>query len=416
MKNPASGMQIKTLRQGFSFGWFKDESEYCVYFKDSDDEISFKEISANGEFEYMNLTRYNSSVFINCIIKDFFNSTYIKTVKDDVVGFENKFFINMIIVPTKSYLDRFVTYFPDYKFDIKKITEKNYQITITTNKTINDLLSFVNIVAMFMTIIGDELIFIEEGLIDKYIRALNSIDSPYFIKNIFKVKFLQAEKLFNKYKNKLAENRQGKKIEFQYLDAHYARRKEISKYINLQHDVIDLGCGEGYYSMFFAKKLKDGKCIYAIDIDEEQRKFVAVKAKNKELDNIIIFESIDNFVSSENFFKEKKYDVILTEVIEHMSIEDARTLINKILDTININSFIITTPNATFNKNYVDLFGNENGMRHPDHKFEMTTEEFNKFMDDIFDKKQHAYSYRFVKIGDCVDDESLTNSVVITKQ
>ena len=46
MKNPASGMQIKTLRQGFSFGWFKDESEYCVYFKDSDDEISFKEISA----------------------------------------------------------------------------------------------------------------------------------------------------------------------------------------------------------------------------------------------------------------------------------------------------------------------------------------------------------------------------------
>jgi len=42
-KNPASGMSIKSIRKGQAFAWFSNENTYNVFFKDADNDLSYKE-------------------------------------------------------------------------------------------------------------------------------------------------------------------------------------------------------------------------------------------------------------------------------------------------------------------------------------------------------------------------------------
>ncbi|WP_420871913.1 hypothetical protein [Cohnella rhizosphaerae] len=41
-KNPSTGMQLRQIRQGMAYGWYSDDSTYNVYFKDADNDISYK--------------------------------------------------------------------------------------------------------------------------------------------------------------------------------------------------------------------------------------------------------------------------------------------------------------------------------------------------------------------------------------
>ena len=54
-KNPQSGMFSKDLRKGFVYGLYSDDQTYCVYFKDSETEISYRPY----DFEYLDSSRYN---------------------------------------------------------------------------------------------------------------------------------------------------------------------------------------------------------------------------------------------------------------------------------------------------------------------------------------------------------------------
>lgn len=47
-KNPQSGMQLRPVRQGIAYGWYSDEATYNVYFKDADNEVSYKRTMARA--------------------------------------------------------------------------------------------------------------------------------------------------------------------------------------------------------------------------------------------------------------------------------------------------------------------------------------------------------------------------------
>ncbi|MNI90426.1 hypothetical protein D3C73_1479450 [compost metagenome] len=99
----------------------------------------------------------------------------------------------------------------------------------------------------------------------------------------------------------------------------------------------------------------------------------------------------------------------MTEVVEHMSQEEAGQLIRQICTQVDFDKFIITTPNADFNR-YYEL----SGFRHDDHKWEMGEEMFQRWMRDVI--KETDLQAEFVAVGDGVNDIKTTQGVILTKR
>jgi len=417
-KNPESGLTAKPLRKGVLFGYYTegDESSYNIYFKDGSDEVSFPEYEGE-EFEYLNSSRYNSASFIVSAIDEMLRSAFKSNefstpngIKKDSGGSMNTLFINMIKVKNKRYIDAFEDYFPDFKIDEELINENNYQITIRTYKSIYELLNFTSLFGIFNAIVNNEPNFIKDENIVKYIRCMNIIDAPYFLRYLFKIRFIKGMNTFNRniegfgvVKDELSKNK-NKKIEMTFGDTWQARQMAIEERLDFKNDVLEIGVGEGKYITRFNRYMKNLN-HYAIDIDNEVIEEAKRRVNNKGLKNVYFFNSTQDFLDSGN--NEGIFDVILTEVIEHMSILEAESLIKLVIDNVKFNKFIITTPNADFNKNYF-----MEGFRHQGHVFEMSSIEFKEFINKII-KDQSMFKVDFIDIGDLVDGDTPTQGCVI---
>jgi len=422
-KNPKSGLSAKNLRKGIVFGYFTegDESSYNIFFKDGSDEVSFPAYEGE-EFEYLNETRYNSASFVVSAIDEMFRSAFkspeFSTPNGDIKESEGKmssFFINMIHIKNERYIAAFEDYFPEYKVDAKLINRNNYQITITTNKTIFELLNFASLFGIFNAIVNNEPNFIGDDNIAKYIRCMNVIDAPYFLRYLFKIRFIRGMNTFNRniegfgvIKDELSKNIKSN-IEMTFGDTWQARQMAIEERLDFKNDIVDVGCGEGKYITRFSKYMK-GNDYFAIDIDDEVRADAERRVKNKGLKNVHFFKTIDELLQSEKFTTEEVVptDVVCTEVIEHMQPEAAAELIEAILKIPNINSLIVTTPDVRFNANYFMT-----GMRHDDHDFEWDNIEFQKFMSDCLGKSSKQYSSQWFGIGDVVDGITPSQGIII---
>jgi len=124
------------------------------------------------------------------------------------------------------------------------------------------------------------------------------------------------------------------------------------------------------------------------------------------VDNISTFSSLDNLIESQILDDDIAYDVLLTEVVEHMSLEEAEQLIKDILQKIKFNNFVVSTPNKHFNIHYGIA------KRHDDHKWEMTKEEFEKWVDCVVPSEK--FIKQFGGVGCMVNDQYVTSVVYIT--
>ncbi|GJM70546.1 hypothetical protein HMSSN036_27620 [Paenibacillus macerans] len=69
--NPHSGMLLRSIRKGMAYGWYTGEHTFNVYFKDADNNISYKQHEQEN-FEYLNVSRYNTPLFPLNAIGEFF--------------------------------------------------------------------------------------------------------------------------------------------------------------------------------------------------------------------------------------------------------------------------------------------------------------------------------------------------------
>lgn len=400
-KNPDSGMLIKSNRKGRLFGWYTNPETYNIYFRDSDVEVSYNQ----EDFEYMDSTRYNAPMFLVNAFHSFLNHMK-KVDESDTVGYDNTLIINQMKCKPHS-VETFKSHFPEYEFSFEEVAFHNYRIAIKTKKTIRELANLGQILAIFNALLNNDL-YITEDEIDKYLACLLVIDSPYFIRHLFKCYFLRTQGLFNQYK-KLLETSEKGKLEFEFGNNLIQRTNFIKKHLDFKSSIVDIGCGEGHYVREFAPKIdKNGLEYHAIDIDEGRLESVKRLCERKQIENVATWSSIDSFTSNDEFPCSDNSVVIMTEVIEHMNKEDAETLINKVL-TWPFKSLIITTPNKEFNHNY-QLF--EDDVRHDDHKLEFNKEEFVTLMNDLVNNSDK--SVEFFDIGDCVNNLKPTLAAIVS--
>lgn len=401
-KNPASGMMLRAIRRGMAYGWYTDAQTFNVYFKDADNEVSFKR-EEQESFEYLNVSRYNTPLFPLSAINEFFAAPLKARDERDADGWEHRFFINMVHIDRVRYIDFFETHLKDYSFALEHRAGKSYSLTISTRTSLYHLLHVVSVLCLFLSMFGNENIDISDSLLDKYIRSVQVMDAPFYIRSLFVRNFLSSRDRFAKYKAAL-ETTDRYRIRFAYGGTALQRRQYIASRLAFDKSILDVGCGEGFYALAFAGKIEGS--YYAVDIDAELLEKVNRRAEEKELDNIVTYGSVGQFLEDYNG---ERVDIILTEVIEHMSREDAGELIRQLIAQVDFDRFIVTTPNADFNV-YYEL----DGFRHEDHRWEMGEADFRRWMGEVI--RDTDLAAEFVAIGDGVNDRQTTQGVIISKR
>jgi hypothetical protein len=108
----------------------------------------------------------------------------------------------------------------------------------------------------------------------------------------------------------------------------------------------------------------------------------------------------------DEFSTQEKLNVLLTEVIEHNTLDEAKTLIKQALE-YPVNKMIITSPNVEFNQ----FYNMEKQFRHEDHVFEPTTTEFRDMIAECTAGKNCNVEYFY--LGDSINGIQPTQGCII---
>jgi 2-polyprenyl-3-methyl-5-hydroxy-6-metoxy-1,4-benzoquinol methylase len=417
-RNPNTdfGLYAKTLKNGVVIGNCITQNQYDIVFQDK------KYSYLPEESNQIDFQSYVSPLAILHITNEFFSillkskeeylAQSIKWLSKNYQEVDNEtctikvasFFIDSNWVRNEQFL--LSKYFPQVVVHHK--IGNNYELTII-GKNVFESINLLNLVAVFVHITNNYGIFtfIDDSFAEKYARVLTNIDNvPYFVFYLFIKKAIKSHQQFDLLKPVLENyfTLQNVTVDFKYGYNHQERVNYIVNRLNLENEILDVGCGEYIY---YRKLTKMGyeKTYFAIDEDpafEEMSKNVMQKLYT---DNLKYFQNLDNF---ETIYNHQKLDIILTEVIEHNSEEEAKKLIEKLM-TLNFNQIFISTPNKDFNHHY---FENPEDMRHDDHDFEMTSQEFNVFMNQF---QTIDVQLTFDQIGDSINQTCPTQICIISK-
>jgi len=106
--------------------------------------------------------------------------------------------------------------------------------------------------------------------------------------------------------------------------------------------ILDLGTGSGNFEFFFAKKVKE---IVGVDYNDEALAFIKSELNKKKISNVRLILSDIRKINTVP--KIGRFDlIILSDVLEHIKIGEAKILITKLTKLLNPNGeVVIITPN-----------------------------------------------------------------------
>ncbi len=161
--------------------------------------------------------------------------------------------------------------------------------------------------------------------------------------------------------------------------------------------VVDLGCGEGALLRLL---LQDPSFTEILAVDVSHRA-LEIAAKRLRLDRLPDRqrERVRLLQSSVTYRDDRLagYDaVVLMEVIEHVDPSRLPALERAVFGHAQPETVVVTTPNVEHNVRYPDLAAGT--MRHRDHRFEWTREQFRDWAAGVAER--HGYTARFLPVGD----------------
>ena len=437
-KNPAtirdSGKAFRReARKGVVYGWYTDkgaivseggkyegggDQEFRLWFKDNETESSFTE-GPQADFEYLDCTRYGSPYAPVSIIQvalptaskkqdEMDAASYLlKTLEDsdDERLVLNKAYLETTIkVPTFRFLQQMATHFEGQAaISYRPLGGLYYHVRVEA-PTVFLVLNVIQVVCLLQCLTDPDT-YIEKNrtAIDRYIRVLNNAKAPYYARYLFQMKAINNRDMFKQLKSEL----ELPGMDLKFGDTRQQRFDAISPYLNGKETLIDIGCGEMFYTI---KKAGAYDVIFAVDADQERAENNTGKVKGRGIENIVTLHAtanVDWVNENESLFTGA--DVLLTEVAEHMTFEEATLLIECILNK-DIRRLVVTCPNKDFNKHY-GLSDEE--MRHTDHQWEPTYEEFCDWVVGLYEV---GYDCHMFGIGDSVNDSSTTCMAVFDKK
>ncbi len=166
--------------------------------------------------------------------------------------------------------------------------------------------------------------------------------------------------------------------------------------------VLDLGCGEG---KLVRELLKDRQFEEIVGVDVSLRSLEAAQRRLK-LDRLPERQAERvRLIHGSLSYRDKRLEgfdaAAVVEVIEHLDPPRLTALERVLFEFARPRTVVLTTPNREYNVTWESL-GTEK-LRHPDHRFEWTREEFRAWATRIGERFE--YAVRFVPVG--AEDERL---------
>jgi hypothetical protein len=282
----------------------------------------------------------------------------------------------------------------------------NFNLTISGNNVF-EALNLLNLTALFthLTNVDSIYAFIDDSFASKYLRVLTNIERvPYFVLYLFIKKAVKNNAQFAIVKPILENYLAGYGIaaDLTNEDTQQSRIGFITETVGVDFPLLDIGCGEfSYYKKLMNKGLS--KNYYAIDRNEKLERLGENIMNRIDADNLIFDTNLNNVPRNE------KLNIIISEVIEHNSKEDAGELLKTALG-FDFNKIVISTPNADFNQFYFD-----EGFRHNDHQFEFTDSEFKQFIENATGNRKDI-KVNYAQVGDKLNDIRPTQIAILNKE
>jgi 2-polyprenyl-3-methyl-5-hydroxy-6-metoxy-1,4-benzoquinol methylase len=416
-KNPNTdfGLYLAPLKNGVIVGNLVSENEYHIVFQDK--KYSYLPEESNA----IDFQSYCSPLVILDSISTLFGHLlkspdeyqqkqidWLNHTQGEIDNLPCKIIVpNLYIHSSWAKENNFLLakYFP--QLIVKNVKGKNYSIELEC-KNIYEAINLLCVTSLFIHVTNEYGIytFIDEYFAQKYARILTNIDKvPYFVFYLFIKKAIRKEEHFELIKPKFEDYllNQGMRAELKYAYNLQERMHFIIKNIDTKFDVLDVGCGEFAYYKNLRKQFYFGKYV---GIDEDT-KFQEVYDR---LQSQYSDENFEFHAQLDNIDKKTRYNIILSEVIEHNSMEAAAHLIQYLLG-FDFCKIILTTPNADFNKYY----GETLERRHDDHDFEIGAEGFMHFIKESCSHLDNL-EMEWYGIGDKINGSSSTQAVIITKK
>ncbi|KRD12681.1 hypothetical protein ASE21_01900 [Flavobacterium sp. Root901] len=408
-KNPNTdqGLYLKELKNGIVIGNVISENEYHCIFLDG------KKSYLPEEGNQIDFQSYCSPLLALNMMTEFFNHLYKENevLNETVIFWLEKSYNNVdtekctIEVPT-FFIDS--NWYKNEKYLLSKYIDgislqhkigNNFELKID-GATVREAVQKFSLVALFTQFTNRYVVytFIDDYFIQKHITMFTNLTGiPYFVFYLFIKRIMRSPVQFEKFKPQL-EAYFNNEVQFVFTDTHQSRKEFICKEINFDESVLDFGCGElQYYKLLQKRGFTQEYWAY----DEVDFKHIADKIQETErIENLSWIENLEEL-------KDFEGQVILSEVIEHNSLEEAKALMIWIRDNINFTRLFVTTPDKDFNVNY-EL---TEEFRHDDHDFELSNREFRNLIDEIF-----PYQKTFHGVGDCVKGVYPTSAVIIQKK
>lgn len=392
-KHPEGGLQLRGIRNGTGFGWYEDPQTYCMYFQDYGTNLSFRSTREQQQ-HYLNVKQYSAPQVYLSLMTEYLKSA-MKTV--EFGKSHNQLVISMVEIKKVELFQSICRILSEFEITEEPLMAGFYQVKLTTN-SLYQLLQGAYLILLILA--KESSTFLDEGdsLIKRGIQALQGIKAPYYLRNLFVRKFLYRKESFFKYKEAIEE--QGREeIVFSYRGTGYSRIEKVRELLDMKHDILDVGCGGGAY---FRLAEKVGSYV-GVDIDPEVLAYAKDRGERMGLENIQLYSSLDEVTFQEGM------DILLMEVIEHMSLKKAADLLQRLLKSP-FHRLILSTPNKDFNV----FYGlSENQMRHEDHKFELGAIEFQKWLTKTVGSE---FTIQFFTTGDQVNGVATTQGAMIKRK
>lgn len=160
--------------------------------------------------------------------------------------------------------------------------------------------------------------------------------------------------------------------------------------------VVDLGCGEG---ALIRELLSDASFAQVLGVDVSHRA-LALAERRLQLDRMPDSQRARlRLLQSSLTYRDERlagFDAaVLMEVVEHLDLPRLPSLERTVFGEARPRVVIVTTPNAEHNVRFEQLAAD--ALRHRDHRFEWTRDEFADWANRVC--SQHGYAVQFRPIG-----------------
>ncbi|MGP3982876.1 3' terminal RNA ribose 2'-O-methyltransferase Hen1 [Streptomyces sp. KR80] len=160
--------------------------------------------------------------------------------------------------------------------------------------------------------------------------------------------------------------------------------------------VLDLGCGQG---QLVQALLGDGRCTEVVGVDVSMRALTAAarrlkldRMSERQAERVTLLQGALTYTDR----RLRGYDAaVLSEVIEHLDLPRLPALEYAVFGSARPRTVIVTTPNVEYNVRWETLPAGH--VRHADHRFEWTREEFRGWARAV--ARRHGYGVEFAPVG-----------------